>query len=327
MLVNEPQQAALTVKASNRSNNRFVRIPRTLATPALRHILSCDKPSTVSDSLSSELPQKSDLGQGSAASIFEKSDSAAFLQSVDGEISFFRSIMRARPIGIHRHFHVLAIQNAMFKDTGRLVQIDDIWAKLRSCYNMDALEAIDLEAEGYESPKSNKSTPISIRSPSPSQNLSAHPYFREEFSLPLDDSFDAMIQQRRMRATASLPSSSPAPSPVSKSHAGKKRGRTKLSMAGLVGGDSDSSALTQESGDEGIVGSQRAGSVVTGTDPGTDQAEEEDIEMREPSIAPSMSPRPARGRGKGTKKGGGRGRGGGAGAAGVGRPTKKRKRA
>jgi hypothetical protein len=66
----------------------------------------------------------------------------AFLASVEGEISFFRSIMRARPIGIHRHFHVLAIQRFIHKDTGRLVHINDIWDKLRSCYNLDALEAI-----------------------------------------------------------------------------------------------------------------------------------------------------------------------------------------
>lgn len=65
-----------------------------------------------------------------------------FLASVEGEISFFRSIMRARPIGIHRHFHVLAIQRFIHKDTGRLVHITDIWDKLRSCYNLDALEAI-----------------------------------------------------------------------------------------------------------------------------------------------------------------------------------------
>jgi MRG-binding protein len=58
-------------------------------------------------------------------------------------------------------------------------------------------------------------------------------------------------------------------------------------MAGLVGGDSDSSALTQESGDEGTTGTGRLGSVATGTDGGTDYAEDEDAEMREPS--PSMS--------------------------------------
>jgi len=88
-----------------------------------------------------------------------------------------------------------------------------------------------------------------------------------------------------MRATAS---SSPAPSPavVSKPRSGKKRGRTKIDMAGLVGGDSDSSALTQESGDEGTTGTGR-GSVMTGTDGGTDYAEDEDVEVHQPS--PGMS--------------------------------------
>ncbi|KAG5648372.1 hypothetical protein DXG03_004944 [Asterophora parasitica] len=279
----------------------------------------------------------------------DKSDSTALLKSVEGEISFFRSMMRTRPVGIHRHFHVLAIQNAMFKDTGRLVDIDDIWEKLRSCYDLDALEAIvrdDLEAEGYESPKSTKSTPISIRSPSPSQNLAGHPFFREEFSLPFE-LFESLISQRRVRDTESLPSSSPEPaSPTAKTpRGGKKRGLTELSMAGLVGGDSDSSALTQESGDEGGAESPRGASVVTATDLGTDHAEDEDVEIREPSIgvfllaciipmpllthftiAPSMSPKPTKGRGKATKKATGRGRGGAAASTTTTRPAKKRKR-
>jgi MRG-binding protein len=58
-------------------------------------------------------------------------------------------------------------------------------------------------------------------------------------------------------------------------------------MAGLVGGDSDSSALTQESGDEGTTGTGRLGSVATGTDGGTDYAEE-DVEMGDPSPGMSM---------------------------------------
>jgi MRG-binding protein len=64
----------------------------------------------------------------------------AFLESAEGEISFFRSIMRARPVGIHRHFHVLTIRNAIQKDTGHLVSLEDIWDKLRSCYDLEALE-------------------------------------------------------------------------------------------------------------------------------------------------------------------------------------------
>lgn len=190
----------------------------------------------------------------------------------------------------------------------------------------------------------------------------AHPFFREEFSLPYDD-FEPIIAQRRMRATASLPSSpaaspaatlpgSAAPSPrppaasasTSSTTAGAaakragggsggrkraKNARSKLNLAGLVGGDSDSSALTMESGDEGGEPETPRESVVTGTDAGTEYAEDEDTEMREPSpgehsssfrvlgtvaergmLAQEASPRPARGRPPGKAAGRGRGRGG-----------------
>ncbi|KAF9483482.1 hypothetical protein BDN70DRAFT_873767 [Pholiota conissans] len=255
----------------------------------------------------------------------ERADEHAFLDSVEGEISFFRSIMRARPIGMHRFFHVLAIRSAILKDTGRAVHPETIWEKLRECYDVDALDAIDVEVEGYISPRKN-STPVSIRSPSPSEDLSEHPFFREEFSLPYDD-FEPIIAQRRLRSTVSLPSSPAAsivhsPSPIaepspratastsSKRGVGRKRvkvTRSKLNLAGLVGGDSDSSALTQESGDEGGVAETPRESVITGTDAGTEYAEDEDTEMREPSPAREESPRPMRGR---PPKGGRRGRGG-----------------
>ena len=66
----------------------------------------------------------------------------SFLDTLEGEITFFRSIMRARPIGIHRHFHMLVIRNAIYRDTGQWVPVDDMWRKLRECYDMDALEGI-----------------------------------------------------------------------------------------------------------------------------------------------------------------------------------------
>jgi MRG-binding protein len=66
--------------------------------------------------------------------------SIPFLDTVEGEIAFYRSLMRARPIGLHRHFHVLSIRTVIHQDTGRYVTIDDIWEKLRDCYNIEALE-------------------------------------------------------------------------------------------------------------------------------------------------------------------------------------------
>ncbi|KXN88275.1 hypothetical protein AN958_07734 [Leucoagaricus sp. SymC.cos] len=227
--------------------------------------------------------------------------------------------MRARPVGLHRHFHILAIQSAIYKDTGRLLHVETLWQKLQSCYDLDALDAIELEAEGYRL-LPNSTSPVAVHSPSPSENLARHPYFREEYSLPFDETFENLISQRRMRTTASAPSSpiaSPPPpvsappkssrkAPVSGSAGGGRRGRkTRADMAGLVGGDSDSSALTQESGDEAAVGTPRE-SVVAGTDGGTEFEEDEDVEMKEPSPARSVSPKPQRGRPKAAKKGRGR---------------------
>ncbi|KAJ3498942.1 hypothetical protein NLJ89_g10155 [Agrocybe chaxingu] len=72
----------------------------------------------------------------------DRADEHAFLDSVEGEISFFRSIMRARPVGMHRYFHILTIRNAILKDTGHTVHVETLWEKLRKCYDLDALDAI-----------------------------------------------------------------------------------------------------------------------------------------------------------------------------------------
>ncbi|KAH7885207.1 chromatin modification-related protein EAF7-domain-containing protein [Phlebopus sp. FC_14] len=247
-----------------------------------------------------------------------------FLDSVEGEISFFRSVMRARPVGLHKHFHVLAIRNAIHNDTGRVVPVENIWSKLRTCYDLDALEILQ-ELEGFDTPRSSQSsTPHIVRSPSPSENLSRHPFFREEFSLPVDETLDSLVAARRIRATASIPSSTPAPSPRQPSKPRKsgapKRSKNKADMAGLVGGDSDSSALTQESGEEGAAFTPRD-SVITGTDGGTDY--EEDTEVQEASPAPGQS-KAIRGRvSKQRGSAAGRAR---AGSTSIARGTKKRKK-
>ncbi|KAG1746022.1 uncharacterized protein EDB91DRAFT_1120266 [Suillus paluster] len=186
-----------------------------------------------------------------------------FLDSVEGEITFFRSVMKARPVGLHKHFHVLAIRNTIHNDTGHVLPVESIWAKLKTCYDLDALETA-----------------------------------------------------RRIRATASLASSTPAPSPRQPSKSKKtkttKRSKSKADMAGLVGGDSDSSALTQESGDEGAGITP---SVITGTDAGTDY-EEDNLDCQSKS---------ARGRVKQLARGGAVGRAR-AGSASHARGTKKRKK-
>ncbi|KAJ6585035.1 hypothetical protein B0H19DRAFT_1249939 [Mycena capillaripes] len=253
----------------------------------------------------------------------DTSEDLEFLSTVDGEIAFFRAIMRARPVGIHRHFHILNIRNGIHKDTGHAVSVQAVWDKLRGLYDMDALEAIDLEIDGYESRTSEHSTPISIRSPSPSENLAAHPFFRDEYALPYDPKVDEIIAQRRVRDTPSPKSPSPSPQPVTgRTRAGRRRGKSKLDLAGLIGGDSDSSALTQESGDEGMVPPTPRDSV-TITEGGTEYGGDEDAEMRDvspDSTSPSKSTRR-----KPPKKAATTGRGRGGAASGRGTTKKKKK--
>ncbi|EIM85744.1 uncharacterized protein STEHIDRAFT_97896 [Stereum hirsutum FP-91666 SS1] len=227
-----------------------------------------------------------------------------FLSSVEGEISFFRSLMRTRPVGLHRHFHILSMRNAIYRDTGRHVSIEDLWEKLRSCYDLDALE--NLETEGYESPGSSSPTPHQARSPSPSENLWSHPFFRKEFELPWDEEIISILDSRRLRGPED-PASPASPPPPTKRGRGKKRTRSDVATAGLIGGDSDSSALTQESGDESALPTPRE----SATDGGTDYADEdeESVETAKPTK-----------KGKSTKKGASTRR------ASTSRPAKKRKR-
>lgn len=92
---------------------------------------------------------------------------------------------------------------------------------------------------------------------------------------------DDLIAVRRIRETASPPSS-PLHSPAEPRRGrGRKRKASKADLAGLISGDSDSSALTQESGDEKGGAAQtpsdrRGASVATATDAGTEDIQDED---------------------------------------------------
>ena len=215
------------------------------------------------------------------------------------------------------------------------------------------------DAEGFESPGSAHSTPSTIDSPSPSDNLSLHPFFRKEFVLPYDESLDTIISSRRVRDSSSSSSSSspspPPPRPPAKGRrGGGRRGRGGGGGGGGGGGtaarppshvtaESDSSALTMESGDESVtIAPTPKGSVNTGTDAGTDYGgEDEEVEvMASPGtfthslpfagllsyfllLAPPSTKTARGGRGRGARGRGARARGRGADST---RGVKKRKR-
>lgn len=122
-----------------------------------------------------------------------------------------------------------------------------------------------------------------------------HPHFRSEFQLPWTE-YDPLMAMRRVSDT------SPPASPViftrrktkgkaAQTTSERTPSRRGSLMAGLVGGDSDSSALT-ESGDEpmevdqGSARQSRRNSVITGT-PTEEVAEEE--EEAETAESPSKA--------------------------------------
>ena len=102
------------------------------------------------------------------------------------------------------------------------------------------------------------------------------------------NNFYDIVEQRALRSSPSPPSSpillSPEPKRTRSSGRTRKRKDTKADLAGLVSGDSDSSALT-ESGDDNEAAAanvedspveRRGTSVATGTDGGTEEPQEDD---------------------------------------------------
>ncbi|KAJ7939061.1 hypothetical protein B0H13DRAFT_1851234 [Mycena leptocephala] len=125
-------------------------------------------------------------------------------------------------------------------------------------------------------------------SPSP---VPAHSiFFREEYVLPYDSQILELMTQRRTSDKSSSTSSSPSPEHVAgRTRAGLKRNKSRLQLAGLVGGDSDSSALTQDSGDESMVLPTPRYGVSTVPAGGADYSGDDDAEMRGPFPHPGLN--------------------------------------
>ncbi|KZP01338.1 hypothetical protein CALVIDRAFT_132832 [Calocera viscosa TUFC12733] len=169
-----------------------------------------------------------------------------FLDTVSGEIAFFRGIMQARPVGVNRHFHMLTVQQHMKEATKRTVALGALWDKLNSLYDLDKLENMDLSEEDESPPQMDIPLPesedsLNLSSPA-IRKIIFHPHFREEFSLP-QEAYEPIVAQRRLKdAPSSADESTARPS--------RRNLRTKDRNAGLVSGDSESSELTEGDGDQ-----------------------------------------------------------------------------
>lgn len=71
--------------------------------------------------------------------------SPRFLDSVEGEIALFRAIAQARPVGMHKHFHIITLMQSIKQETGRSLTADMIWEKLADLYNLEQLDGIEAE--------------------------------------------------------------------------------------------------------------------------------------------------------------------------------------
>ncbi|KAG8910395.1 hypothetical protein FRC01_006353, partial [Tulasnella sp. 417] len=162
-----------------------------------------------------------------------------FLDTVEGEIALFRGITQARPVGLHRHFHVLAILQSIKQETGQHVTAEDVWTKLRTLYSLDALEELE---DQEEDPLHEEEEP-----PKDSVNYHTHPHFKTEFQLPQTQQFEEIISPRRA-ATESTPASPEPPTPsTTAQHARKPSNSTSTPAKAMFDSEGE---LTEEE-DEG----------------------------------------------------------------------------
>ncbi|QRV92128.1 CT20 domain-containing protein [Ceratobasidium sp. AG-Ba] len=147
-----------------------------------------------------------------------------FLDTLEGEIALFRSIERARPVGMHKHFHMLTLRRSIRNESGVWVDVDAIWAKLATLYHLDALDELDFHQ--YDSATGRPIIYPNSNSPAVLHN---HPWFHE-FALPYAQFNDLMTARR-------------AATPVGESEPSKPRKRHL--NAGLTNDDSELSDLTE----------------------------------------------------------------------------------
>ncbi|EEB09581.1 histone acetyltransferase complex subunit Eaf7 [Schizosaccharomyces japonicus yFS275] len=67
--------------------------------------------------------------------------------TVEEETALLRAIcMGLRPVGVHRHFHMLNILRQL-NAKSQHKRVQDVWSKLESLYNLKGFEEIELSAE------------------------------------------------------------------------------------------------------------------------------------------------------------------------------------
>ncbi|KAG8914895.1 hypothetical protein FRC01_003874 [Tulasnella sp. 417] len=193
-----------------------------------------------------------------------------FLDTVEGEIALFRGITQARPVGLHRHFHVLAILQSIKQETGQHVTADDVWTKLRTLYDLGALEELE---DQEEDPLHEEEEP-----PKDSVNYHRHPHFRTEFQLPQTQQFEEIIAPRRA-ATESTPASPEPPTPSTAQHARKPSNSTSTPAKAMFDSEGELTEEEDEGRERKRSRSVKTDSITAGTTGEGGADEDGDVDM------------------------------------------------
>ncbi|CAG8569231.1 6841_t:CDS:10 [Diversispora eburnea] len=111
------------------------------------------------------------------------------------EIEFFRSVMKHRPVGIHRHFHMVNVYRDFNANSKVKCTIPELWERFGSYFNLAKLEELDRE---FDEEADEDSAYV-------------------EFSLPMDEyEYYNLIEQNRGGRTKE-PSRSPSNSSLESS--------------------------------------------------------------------------------------------------------------
>ncbi|CAG8831901.1 12627_t:CDS:2, partial [Gigaspora margarita] len=110
------------------------------------------------------------------------------------EIEFFRAIMKHRPVGIHRHFHMVNVHHDFNANSAVKCTIPELWERFGTYFNLSKLEDLDRDFD-EEADEDSAFT---------------------EFSLPMDEYYH-LIEEHRKAGSSRGASPSPAPSKSQKS--------------------------------------------------------------------------------------------------------------